>query len=82
MSELVGLLNRLPVLASRAAAKLAKEQGRKPRTERPFGSLTSWSSQPSAMTPRLSADAASAPLREAIAEQDTRAEDADPASGT
>jgi hypothetical protein len=47
MSELVGLLNRLPVLASRAAAKLAKEQGRKPRTERPFGSLTSWSSQPS-----------------------------------
>jgi anti-sigma B factor antagonist len=80
--EIVGLLKRLPVFESREAAKLALEQGRKPRTQRPLGWLTNLELATERDEAQTHADAANARLRDAIAEEDARAEDADPAPDT
>jgi len=80
--EVAGLLKRIPVFATREAAKLALEHGRRPRTARPLGWLTELELATEREDAQISADAANARLEDAIAEQDLRDRNADPASDT
>jgi anti-anti-sigma factor len=75
--EVVGLLKRLPVFATRQAAKLALEHGRQPRTTRPLGWLTDLELLTEREDAQAHADAANDRLRGAIEEQDSRRNDAD-----
>jgi hypothetical protein len=79
--EAVGLLKRLPVFATRQAAKLALEQGRQPRTTRSLGWLTDLELATERDDAQTHADAANDRLRGAIEEQDSRRNDADRAPG-
>ena len=75
----VGLMNRLPVFASRDTAIAALELGQKPRSERPLRWLTDHELAAERETAQTNSDAATRRLDEAIAEQDTRRRDADAA---
>jgi anti-anti-sigma factor len=76
--ELVGLLKRLPLFATREAATLALEYGMRPRPRRPLSWLTDLELTTERQDAQAGADAANRRLDQAIAEQDARAEDADP----
>ena len=75
----VGLMNRLPVFASRDTAIAALELGQKPRSERPLRWLTDHELAAERETAQTNSDAATRRLDEAIAEQDTRRRDDDAA---
>jgi anti-anti-sigma factor len=74
---LVGLLKRLPVFATRDAAKAALDQGRRPRPERPLTWLTDLELATERDDAQIGADAANRRLDDAVAEQGSRAQDAD-----
>jgi len=78
--ELVGLLKRLPVFATREAAKLALEQGRRPRPARPLNWLSDLELATEREDAQIAADAANRRLDDAIQEQQSRTRDGDSAS--
>jgi anti-anti-sigma factor len=77
--ELVGLLKRLPIFATREEATLALEYGRRPRPRRPLSWLSDLELAAERKDAQASADAANRRLDEAMTEQGSRAKDADPA---
>ena len=74
---LVGLLKWLPVFATRGAAKAALDHGRRPRPERPLTWLTDLELATERDDAQIGADAADQRLDDAVAEQQSRAYDAD-----
>jgi anti-anti-sigma factor len=74
---LVGLLKRLPVFATRGAAKAALDQGRRPRPERALTWLTDLELATERDDAQIGADAAEQRLDDAVAEQESRAQDTD-----
>jgi anti-anti-sigma factor len=74
---LVGLLKRLPVFATREAAKAALDQGRRPRPLRPLSWLTDLELATERDDAQTGADAANQRLYDAKAEQASRTRDAD-----
>ena len=76
--RLVGLMKRLPVFDSPAAALTALEIGQKPRAERPLRWLTDLELAAEREAAQTSSDAATRRLDRAIAEQDSRRRDAAP----
>ena len=74
---LVGLLKWLPVFATRGAAKAALDHGRRPRPERPLTWLTDLELATERDDAQIGADAADQRLDDAVAEQQSRANDAD-----
>jgi anti-anti-sigma factor len=74
---LVGLLKRLPVFATRAAAKAALDLGKRPRLLRPLTWLTDLELATERDDAQIGADAANKRLDDAVAEQESRARDAD-----
>jgi anti-sigma B factor antagonist len=76
---LVGLLKRLPIFATREAAKLALDLGRRPRPLRPLTWLTDLELAAERDDAQIGADAANQRLADAAAEQESRAQDADDA---
>lgn len=75
--DLVGLLERLPVFATREAAKQALEQGRRPRAARPLEWLTDLELAAERADAQVGADAANRRLDDAVTEQEFRSQDAD-----
>jgi anti-sigma B factor antagonist len=75
----VGLLTRLPVFTSRAAAVTALELGQRPRARRPLQWLTDVELAAEREAAQTSSDAATRRLDDAITEQDTRRQEADDA---
>jgi anti-sigma B factor antagonist len=76
---LTGLTKRLPVFASRDAAMTALKLGQRPRSERPLSWLTDLELAAEREQAQADSDTATRRLDDAIAEQDTRQDDADPA---
>jgi hypothetical protein len=76
---LVDLLKRLPVFATRAAAKAALDLGRRPRLLRPLTWLTDLELATERDDAQTGADAANQRLDDAMAEQESRAQDTDTA---
>jgi anti-anti-sigma factor len=74
---LVDLLKRLPVFATRAAAKAALDLGRRPRLARPLTWLTDLELATERDDAQTDADAANQRLDDAMAEQESRAQDPD-----
>lgn len=75
---LVGLLERLPIFATREAATLALEYGMRPRPRRPLSWLTDLELTAERDDAQAGADAANRRLDDAIAEQDSRSKPTDP----
>ena len=76
---LIGLLPRLPVFATRDAAKEALELGRRPRPDRPLAWLTDLELATEREDAQIGADAANRRLGDAVAEQEARVHGADTA---
>jgi hypothetical protein len=77
--RLVGLLPRLPVFATRYAAKKALDEGRRPRPARSLTWLTDLELATERDDAQISADVANKRLKDAVAEQESRTQDADTA---
>jgi anti-anti-sigma factor len=77
---LVGLLKRLPVFATRAAAKAALDLGKRPRLLRPLTWLTDLELATERDDAQIGADAANKRLDDAVAEQESRDADTTPES--
>lgn len=78
---LVGLMERLPVFSTSAAATTALELGRKPRSERPLRWLTDLELAAEREAAQTGSDAATRRLDDAIAEQESRRLDVDAGDG-
>jgi hypothetical protein len=75
----VGVIKRLPTFGTSEAAKLALDQGRRPRTERPLTWLTDLELATERDAAQIGANEANRRLDDAVAEQDSRARDVDTA---
>lgn len=75
--RLVGLLPRLPIFATRYAAKKALDEGRRPRPARSLTWLTDLELANERGDAQINADVANQRLDDAMAEQESRAQDAD-----